>query len=562
MRSEPGNENGGKTKSAITMRGRIDRISKKVCNYCMKFRFLVLAVVFFAIFGLSDAYAQTIRIMPLGDSITKGSSSGVVPDTDPYQVSYRKALWDKLIAAGYTVDFVGSLNSGSAVFGSSDPADHEGHGGWCADGCYPNDIRDHVYDFLKNRPADVVLLHIGTNDIEGGHASSSEVNGILEEIYKYGDDYDREIWVVLALIIEQAAPCGEKCAAITNFNNAVYTMAQQRMQNGDRLVVVDMQDGAGIDYRLHSAGGDMWDTLHPYATGYTKMADVWFDALQQILPIPERTLTVQKSGVGEGVVTSVPDGIDCGSTCSDSFVYGTVITLTATPDHGSAFSEWVGCDSANGNTCTITMGSDRTATASFAVVTTVKLLSPGGGEIVPAGSQYLFSWEAPRDAVKYKLKGCSGWPIGTVTGTSVRVAAPLYRKNKTNCKARITAYDSANKKIGSDETDGFFTVEVANITFPGQGTICTSGQICAITWTKSENVPAASAELSYSTTNGSSWKKIPAILPGNGTTFNWVPPFVSGPQTKCKIRLILKDSNGKKVGTDVSDGVFTIQPCQ
>ena len=54
----------------------------------------------------------TFRIMPLGDSITAGSLSGVV-DPDEW-VSYRGALWDKLITAGYQIDFVGSRDNGSA----------------------------------------------------------------------------------------------------------------------------------------------------------------------------------------------------------------------------------------------------------------------------------------------------------------------------------------------------------------------------------------------------------------------------------------------------------------
>ena len=39
----------------------------------------------------------TLRIMPLGDSITRGDKS---PDT----AGYRGPLWTKLLAAGYSVD--------------------------------------------------------------------------------------------------------------------------------------------------------------------------------------------------------------------------------------------------------------------------------------------------------------------------------------------------------------------------------------------------------------------------------------------------------------------------
>src|SRR5262249_22953278 len=43
---------------------------------------------------------------------------------------------------------------------------------------------------------------------------------------------------------------------------------------------------------------------------------------------------------GTGKVTSTPAGIKCGSLCGKAFADGTALTLTATPDAGSAFSEW------------------------------------------------------------------------------------------------------------------------------------------------------------------------------------------------------------------------------
>jgi hypothetical protein len=54
------------------------------------------------------------------------------------------------------------------------------------------------------------------------------------------------------------------------------------------------------------------------------------------------TLTVSKTGTGTGSVSSSPAGITCGGTCASSFDYGTVVTLTATPDAGSVFTGWSG----------------------------------------------------------------------------------------------------------------------------------------------------------------------------------------------------------------------------
>jgi hypothetical protein len=87
-------------------------------------------------------------------------------------------------------------------------------------------------------------------------------------------------------------------------------------------------------------------------------------------------LTVTKSsalGIGKGSVTSTsspgsPTQIDCGATCSVSFDYGTVVNLTASPDLGSVFNGWSGCDAVSGplnKTCTVTITTARSPQAKF-----------------------------------------------------------------------------------------------------------------------------------------------------------------------------------------------------
>jgi lysophospholipase L1-like esterase len=243
----------------------------------LSFCSIIMFVSFLKIITPSPVNA-TIRIMPLGDSITQGVDSGASPDTSGHYIAYRKTLHDLLVGAGYDVDFVGSLNDGFDVFTDSQ---HEGHGGWTAD-----EIRDNIYNWLVSNPADVILLHIGTNDINEPQAPAdivTEVSQLLDQIDQYEADYDVKITVILALIINRQDYLCSNPSTTTTYNDDLNVMAQGRIASGDRIEVVDMECGAGIDYHLHSAGGDMNNTLHPFSTGYDKMAQVWFAALEDVL---------------------------------------------------------------------------------------------------------------------------------------------------------------------------------------------------------------------------------------------------------------------------------------
>jgi len=91
-------------------------------------------------------------------------------------------------------------------------------------------------------------------------------------------------------------------------------------------------------------------------------------------------LTISKSGTGTGTITSSPPGISCGSTCSNSFVQNTQLTLTASPDSGSVFSGWSGCDTANANSCTVNMNNSRSVSALFTPLETLSVSKLGTGK--------------------------------------------------------------------------------------------------------------------------------------------------------------------------------------
>jgi subtilisin family serine protease len=69
---------------------------------------------------------------------------------------------------------------------------------------------------------------------------------------------------------------------------------------------------------------------------------------------------------GNGTVTSHPPGIDCGNDCQESYPANTPVTLTATPDPGSAFTGWTPKSVCSGTgACTVTMTRAKSVTATF-----------------------------------------------------------------------------------------------------------------------------------------------------------------------------------------------------
>ncbi len=87
-----------------------------------------------------------------------------------------------------------------------------------------------------------------------------------------------------------------------------------------------------------------------------------FDLVPQFV-----TLTVRITGRGNGTVTDNTGLIVCGAVCQASYLQGTEITLTATPDAGSSFNEWRGgpCNNQTQLQCVLIMDRDRTAEANF-----------------------------------------------------------------------------------------------------------------------------------------------------------------------------------------------------
>ena len=138
-----------------------------------------------------------------------------------------------------------------------------------------------------------------------------QVEDILDEIDEYEIDMARPVTVFVARIIDKVP----NDPLINQFNDNVEAMVQGRADFGAELFMVDMEDGAEINYSIHPGdlAGDMYDDLHPHATGYAKMANAWMTAFDDIcahrptLNYLFDRFSIEGSGVGVKINATDPD---------------------------------------------------------------------------------------------------------------------------------------------------------------------------------------------------------------------------------------------------------------
>jgi hypothetical protein len=93
------------------------------------------------------------------------------------------------------------------------------------------------------------------------------------------------------------------------------------------------------------------------------------------------SVSINKTGLG--TVTSSPAGISCGPVCAGVFSEGLSLVLTAKPEAGYMFSGWSGACVGNNESCTLSVASSVSATASFAELPKyfLSVKKPVGGTI-------------------------------------------------------------------------------------------------------------------------------------------------------------------------------------
>jgi uncharacterized repeat protein (TIGR01451 family) len=212
--------------------------------------------------------------------------------------------------------------------------------------------------------------------------------------------------------------------------------------------------------------------------------------------------------------------------------------------------------------------SDNTGAATTRIVAPVlAVLDPNGGETVPSGGSYPIVWSAPAGAatfdLAYSMNDGSSWaPIASgLTGRTFPWSTPRPRANAPRSLVRIKAYDAAHSAMGTDFSDGPFTVEVVKLLAPNGLEVMSPGEVRVISWrTNGTAKPIAKVVLKYTTNEGKKWIPITKFIGSNPGSYAWTVPAVSTAKTRCKVRVVLKDAKNTKLALDDSDALFTINP--
>ncbi|MEO5712846.1 MAG: GDSL-type esterase/lipase family protein [Luteolibacter sp.] len=225
--------------------------------------FLAAVLTAACLFYPSAAQAQTapIRIMPLGDSITDGSSF----DSPDGSGGYRGRLYSLLTTAGYNVDYIGSQTINSSLIPDQN---HEGHSGWRID-----QLDSNMAGWLASMAdPDVVLMHIGTNDFGQNVDTVNAINRLDALILKIATlrPYTH---IIVTNLMARGEP--QNTNLQNQFNPYVQARVDAHATAGRRVTFLDMRSVVPLS--------DMPDNLHPNQTGYDKMANAWLPAIQAVI---------------------------------------------------------------------------------------------------------------------------------------------------------------------------------------------------------------------------------------------------------------------------------------
>ena len=214
-----------------------------------------------ALAAAAPAQADPIKIMPIGDSLTKGTGS-------THGAGYRLEFLARMKAAGVEVDMVGTFHDGPQEI----DRDHQGHQG---QGVAKLDSVS-LEELRRERPNAVILM-IGTNDAKDRlvpDAFRIRYSVLLDRILA-----ESHVKLVVATIPPVRFGRKGKMTLIAGMNGIITSEVEKRAAAGKSVRLVDV-------HSLLDNRADFVDNLHMNDAGYTKVGDAFADALLELLDQP------------------------------------------------------------------------------------------------------------------------------------------------------------------------------------------------------------------------------------------------------------------------------------
>jgi lysophospholipase L1-like esterase len=201
-----------------------------------------------------------VTIMPFGDSVTLGLGSGLGSSL----AGYRGYLYDSLSGSDLAFDFIGSYSTG--LSNNVDP-DHQGYLSLRIDQLTPK-----VFDAISGTDPDIILLYAGTADLTLNYRLSTAIDR-FEELLDEVRDAAPEARIIVATVVDPASRSLQ--SRVDSFNADVRQAVADRA--GYEPILLAEMSG------VLRAGADHFSALVPVDSGYSKMADVWEEAIFQAL---------------------------------------------------------------------------------------------------------------------------------------------------------------------------------------------------------------------------------------------------------------------------------------
>ena len=199
------------------------------------------------------------KILPLGDSITRGAKSS-------NDAGYRSQLFKLIVAANQKVTFTGSLTNGPAQeSGQPFPRMHEGHSGWTINQLSPLIPSPG----LDGKPS-IILLHIGTNDIGSRDpiGMATRLDALVDKLAQNAPD--------ALIVVAQITTARSDNDIRDAYNAKIPGIVQAHAAKGRHIISVDQN-------KLPMSGLSS-DGVHPNDQGYAYMAGIWYAAIKDLLP--------------------------------------------------------------------------------------------------------------------------------------------------------------------------------------------------------------------------------------------------------------------------------------